>query len=197
MSRIGQSPIAVPTGVDVTVDQGTVTVKGPKGTLSFGVPGAITVRRDDANLLVERPNDERDNRALHGLTRTLVNNMVVGVTTGYSKKLKIEGVGFQAAAKGKGVELTVGYANRIVHNPPEGITVAADRIEKIDRYVAGSPGTMRSSLLIDLAQGKRIEVEALLGSVVRRAARAGVPVPIISTLYAVLKPYAAGVPPPA
>ena len=79
----------------------------------------------------------------------------------------------------------------------EGINVAADRVEKIDRYVAGIPGTMRSSLLIDLAQGKRIEVEALLGSVVRRAARAGVPVPIISTLYAVLKPYAAGVPPPA
>ena len=79
----------------------------------------------------------------------------------------------------------------------EGVNVAADRIAQIDRYVAGIPGTMRSSLLIDLALGKRIEVEALLGSVVRRAARAGVPVPIMSTLYAVLKPYAAGAPPPA
>src|SRR6478609_6684322 len=98
MSRIGKSPINVPSGVDVTVADRRVTVKGPKGTLSRDVPGEITIRRDDAILVVERPDDERENRALHGLTRSLVSNMVVGVTDGFTKELEIIGVGYRAEA---------------------------------------------------------------------------------------------------
>ncbi len=124
MSRIGKQPIAIPAGVKIAVNGGNVKVEGPKGKLELTAHPNMKVESDGKTLKVTRPDDNRQNRALHGLTRALINNMVVGVTTGYSKKLKIEGVGFQVAAKGKGVELTVGYANRIVHNPPEGITVA-------------------------------------------------------------------------
>ena len=98
MSRIGRSPISVPSGVDVSVAEGTVTVKGPKGTLRRVLPGEITVRKDGDTLLVERPNDERLNRSLHGLTRTLVDNMVQGVTNGFMKELEIVGVGYRAEA---------------------------------------------------------------------------------------------------
>ncbi len=124
MSRIGKQPVVVPAGVKVNVTGTTVKVEGPKGTLSFTHHSAMKLKVDAGQILVERPDDSRDNRALHGLTRALVNNMVVGVTTGYQKRLKIEGVGYQATMKGKGVELTVGFANRILHTPPEGITVA-------------------------------------------------------------------------
>ena len=118
MSRIGKQPIAIPAGVKVAVEKGVVKVEGPKGKLSQSHPPEHEGESDGKQITVKRPDDERQNRALHGLTRALINNMVVGVTKGYEKKLKIEGVGFQAAAKGKGVELTVGFANRIVHNPP-------------------------------------------------------------------------------
>jgi large subunit ribosomal protein L6 len=124
MSRIGKQPIAIPAGVKVAVANGRVKVEGPKGKLEIAYHPNMKVESDGKAVKVIRPNDDRQNRALHGLTRALINNMVVGVTKGYEKKLKVEGVGFQAAAKGKGVELTVGFANRIVHNPPEGITVA-------------------------------------------------------------------------
>jgi large subunit ribosomal protein L6 len=124
MSRIGKQPIAIPAGVKVAVADGKVRVEGPKGKLEIPFHPNMKVESDGKQIKVSRPDDERQNRALHGLTRALINNLVVGVTQGYEKRLKIEGVGFQAAAKGKGVELTVGYANRIVHNPPEGITVA-------------------------------------------------------------------------
>ena len=124
MSRIGKQPVAIPAGVKVAVANGMVKVEGPKGKLELAYHPNMKVASDGKTLTVERPNDERQNRALHGLTRALINNMVVGVTKGYEKKLKIEGVGFQAAAKGKGVELTVGYANRIFHEPPEGVAVA-------------------------------------------------------------------------
>ena len=124
MSRIGKQPVVIPAGVKVVVAGGVVKVEGPKGKLETAYHPNMIVKVEGPQLTVQRPNDERQNRALHGLTRALINNMVVGVTKGYEKKLKIEGVGFQAAAKGKGVELTVGYANRIVHQPPEGITVA-------------------------------------------------------------------------
>src|SRR5213595_3630667 len=122
MSRIGKQPIPIPAGVKVTIKDGTVSVAGKNTTLSQAIHPNMKVDSDGKTITVVRPDDERQNRALHGLTRALINNMVVGVTTGYTKKLKIEGVGFQAAAKGKGVELTVGFANRIVHNPPEGLT---------------------------------------------------------------------------
>jgi len=125
MSRIGKQPIVLPAGVKVALANGTVKVEGPKGKLEFSFHPNMKVESDGKQILVKRPDNERGNRALHGLTRALINNMVVGVTKGYEKKLKIEGVGFQAAAKGKGVELTVGFANRILHTPtPEsGVTV--------------------------------------------------------------------------
>jgi large subunit ribosomal protein L6 len=117
MSRIGKQPIAIPAGVKVAIDKGTVKVEGPKGKLAFTHHTNIKVTSDGKQILVERPDDTKINRALHGTTRALVNNLIVGVSKGYEKKLKIEGVGYQAAAKNKGVELTVGFANRILHVP--------------------------------------------------------------------------------
>ena len=123
MSRIGKAPIAVPGGVDVSVSDGSVTVKGPKGTLSRVIPGTITVRNDAGTVLVERPNDERQNRALHGLTRTLVSNMVVGVTDGFSKELEIIGVGYRAEALSPTqLRLALGFSHPVVMDAPAGIT---------------------------------------------------------------------------
>ena len=125
MSRIGKQPIVIPAGVKVNVAGTTVKVEGPKGAkLEFAHHPAMKLKVEANQILVERPDDARQNRALHGLTRALINNMVVGVTTGYTKKLRIEGVGYQATMKGPAVELTVGFANRILHTPPAGITVA-------------------------------------------------------------------------
>lgn len=123
MSRIGKSPIPVPSGVDVTITDRRVTVKGPKGTLERDLPGAITVRQEGDTLLVERPNDERQNRAMHGLVRSLVNNMVVGVTDGFTKELEIIGVGYRATAKGTdAIDLALGYSHPIEVKAPAGIT---------------------------------------------------------------------------
>lgn len=124
MSRIGKQPVTIPAGVKLSVTNGLVKVEGPKGKLETTHHPRMTVKVEGNTLTVTRPDDDRFNRALHGLTRALINNMVVGVTTGYEKKLKIEGVGYQAAMKGTAVELTVGFANRIVHAPPTGVTVA-------------------------------------------------------------------------
>jgi large subunit ribosomal protein L6 len=122
MSRIGKTPITVPSGVDVAVADRTITVKGPKGTLSRDLPGVITVRQEDGNLLVERPDDERQNRAQHGLTRTLVANMVTGVTEGFTKELEIIGVGYRAAAQGpRNLELALGFSHPVRVDAPEGI----------------------------------------------------------------------------
>jgi large subunit ribosomal protein L6 len=123
MSRIGKAPISVPGGVDVAIDGPSVTVKGPKGTLSRDVPGAITVRQEESQLIVERPNDERLNRSLHGLTRTLVSNMVVGVTDGFSKELEIIGVGYRAeAVNPTTLRLALGFSHPVIMDAPEGIT---------------------------------------------------------------------------
>ncbi len=123
MSRIGRTPIPVPAGVDVTIVESHVTVTGPKGTLERDLPRDITVRRDDGMLIVERPDDERAHRALHGLTRSLVNNMVVGVTTGFRKDLEIVGVGYRAITKGPStLELAVGYSHPVIIEAPTGIT---------------------------------------------------------------------------
>ena len=123
MSRIGNAPVVVPSGVDVTVADGTVTVKGPKGSLSRPIPGDITIKQDDGSLTFERPNDERKNKALHGLTRSLVNNMVVGVTDGYTKNLEIVGVGYRAEAQGaNALRLNLGFSHPVTVQAPEGIT---------------------------------------------------------------------------
>ena len=143
MSRIGTTPITVPGTVDVTIEGASVTVKGPKGSLSREVPGAITVRREEGNLLVERPNDERQNRSLHGLTRTLVSNMVVGVTDGFAKELEIIGVGYRAEAlTPTQLRLALGFSHPVLIDAPEGITFecpAQTRIivRGIDKEVVG------------------------------------------------------------
>jgi large subunit ribosomal protein L6 len=123
MSRIGKAPITVPSGVEVVIGDGRVSVKGPQGTLERVLPGEITLHQEDSILTVERPNDERQNRALHGLTRSLVNNMVLGVTNGFSKDLEIVGVGYRAVARGPAqIELALGFSHPVVVNAPEGIT---------------------------------------------------------------------------
>ena len=123
MSRIGRKPIPIPSGVDVTFNGTRVTVKGPKGTLERDIPGAITVRQEGDELLVERPDDERENRALHGLVRSLVNNMVVGVHSEFTKELDIIGVGYRAAAQGPNkLELALGFSHPVHVEAPDGIT---------------------------------------------------------------------------
>ena len=123
MSRIGRLPIPVPSGVEVTLDGQSVTVKGPKGTLSHTVPAPITIERsEDGTLQVARPDDERESRSLHGLTRSLVANMVVGVTDGYAKAMEIRGVGYRVAAKGSDLEFALGYSHPVPVPAPDGIT---------------------------------------------------------------------------
>ena len=123
MSRIGRNPIAVPSGVEVHITNESVRVKGPNGTLERRIPADITVRQEDSTLLVERPDDERAHRALHGLTRTLVANMVTGVTSGYSKELEIVGVGYRATSRGPNqIELALGFSHPVVVDAPEGIS---------------------------------------------------------------------------
>ena len=143
MSRIGKAPIPVPSGVDVTIAGAHITVKGPKGSLERDIPGAITVRQDGEELLVERPNDERQNRALHGLVRSLVNNMVVGVHEEFVKELEIIGVGYRAAAQGTSkLDLALGFSHPVSVDAPEGIsfeTPAPNRIivKGIDKEIVG------------------------------------------------------------
>jgi large subunit ribosomal protein L6 len=123
MSRIGKSPIPVPSGVDVTLDGRVVRVKGPQGSLEREIPGEITVRQEESTIFVERPNDERQTRALHGLTRSLVNNKVVGVTTGYTKELEIVGVGYRAAAPSPTrLDLALGFSHPVAVDAPQGIS---------------------------------------------------------------------------
>jgi large subunit ribosomal protein L6 len=143
MSRIGKLPIDVPSGVDVAIDAAVVTVKGPKGTLSHTVAAPIVVERNDAVLDVKRPDDERQSKALHGLTRTLISNMVVGVTEGFEKKLEIVGVGYRVLSKGPTqLEFQLGYSHPIVFDAPEGITFSVEGPTKlgvagIDKQLVG------------------------------------------------------------
>jgi large subunit ribosomal protein L6 len=143
MSRIGKLPIAVPSGVDVQIDGRTVTVKGPKGALSHTVIEPITVERDDSGtLLVKRPDDERRSKAYHGLSRTLLNNLVVGVTAGYEKKLEIHGVGYRVVLKAGALEFALGFSHPVVIPAPEGITFAVETptrfsVSGIDKQLVG------------------------------------------------------------
>ena len=142
MSRIGRMPIAVPAGVDVKIDGSTVTVKGPKGTLTRTVAGSITVALDNGVINVTRPDDSKENRSLHGLTRTLIANMVKGVSEGFSKELEINGIGYRAAKQGKDLVLKIGYSHDVIMTAPEGITVETPTPNKVvvsgpDKQVVG------------------------------------------------------------
>ena len=142
MSRIGRLPIDIPAGVDITVNGSDVTVKGPKGELSLTVAQPIEVRIEDGSVLVTRPDDERASRSLHGLTRTLIANQILGVTQGYSKGLEIVGTGYRVAAKGSGVEFALGYSHPITVEPPAGISFAVEgnnrlTVSGIDKQAVG------------------------------------------------------------
>ncbi len=131
MSRIGRAPIAVPAGVDVKIDGQTVTVKGPKGTLTRTVNDNITVTLDNGVINVTRPNDLKENRALHGLNRTLIANMVKGVSEGFSKELEINGIGYRAAKQGKDLVLNIGYSHNVVMSETDGISIEVPSPTKI------------------------------------------------------------------
>jgi large subunit ribosomal protein L6 len=174
MSRIGRSPVPVPTGVNVALDGRSVTVTGPRGSLSHEVAGDITVRQEGNVLLVERPDDERRNRSLHGLTRTLVNNMVVGVTTGFSKDLEIVGVGYRAVPKGpEAIELALGFSHPVTVDAPKGVTFEVPAPTRItvrgsDKQVVGEVAAkIRKLRPPEPYKGKGVRYS---GEVVRRKA---------------------------
>ena len=142
MSRIGRKPISVPAGVDVTVEGSRVTVKGPKGELERNITPVLSVVAEEGQLRVERPDEEKRSRELHGLTRSLINNMVVGVTDGYTRNLEIQGVGYRAQLVGKKLQLNLGYSHPIEIEPPDGITFEVENPTKvavtgIDKEVVG------------------------------------------------------------
>ena len=172
MSRIGRLPIPVPAGVEVDINGSSVAVKGPKGALSHVVVEPISVTKEsDGTLSVTRPDDERDSRARHGLTRTLVNNMVVGVTTGYVKPMEIVGVGYRVAAEGKNLVFSLGYSHPVPVTAPEGITFVVEtptrfRVEGIDKQLVGEvAANIRKLRRPDPYKGKGVRYA---GEVVRR-----------------------------
>ena len=171
MSRIGKAPIPIPAGVKVSVANRLVKVEGPKGQLEFTHHEGVAITADGKEIKVARPDDNRLSRALHGTTRALVANMVKGVTVGYEKKLKIEGVGYQASMKGPAVELSVGFANRPLHKPPEGVKVACPDpttilITGIDKQMVGQfAAEIRASKKPEPYKGKGVRYD---NEVVRR-----------------------------
>ena len=172
MSRIGKLPITVPSGVDVAIDGRTVTIKGPKGTLSHTVIEPITVERgDDGAVLVKRPDDDRTTKAYHGLSRTLLNNLVVGVTAGYEKKLEIHGVGYRVALKGNALEFALGFSHPVVINAPDGITFKVETptrfsVSGIDKQLVGEvAANIRKLRKPDPYKGKGVRYA---GEVIRR-----------------------------
>jgi large subunit ribosomal protein L6 len=171
MSRIGKQPIEVPDGVNIALDPGRVTVNGPLGELTQNVPVRITIEKDDGTLLVKRPTDRGDDRALHGLTRSLVANMVEGVTKGFEKRLEIQGVGYRAALRGTALELSVGYSHVVVIDAPAGITFEVPvqteiLVKGIDKQVVGQTAAeIRKVRPPEPYKGKGIRYE---GEYVRR-----------------------------
>ncbi|GAB7192493.1 50S ribosomal protein L6 [Kineococcus sp. NUM-3379] len=172
MSRIGRLPVPVPAGVDVTIDGRTVTVKGPKGTLTHDVVEPIAVdRAEDGTIQVSRPNDERAAKERHGLTRTLISNMVVGVTEGYTKRLEIHGTGYRVTARGSDLEFALGFSHPVVIAPPAGITFAVENptrfsVQGIDKQLVGEvAANIRKLRKPDPYKGKGVR---LAGEVIRR-----------------------------
>ncbi|MGH8969880.1 MAG: 50S ribosomal protein L6 [Actinomycetes bacterium] len=178
MSRIGRLPIPVPSGVDVTLDGRAVTVKGPKGTLSHTVAEPMEITRaDDGTIAVTRPNDERQNRALHGLSRTLVANMVIGVTDGYSKTLEIVGTGYRVAAKGSDLEFSLGFSHPVVVKAPEGISFNVEAptrftVSGVDKQKVGEvAANIRKLRKPDPYKGKGVRYQG--EQIRRKAGKAG------------------------
>jgi len=173
MSRIGRLPIDVPAGVNITIDGSAVTVKGPKGELSLVVASPIEVKLEDGQVLVTRPDDERASRSLHGLTRTLISNQIIGVTTGYTKGLEIVGTGFRVAAKGESLEFALGFSHPITVDPPKGISFTVEGNNKltvsgIDKQAVGEvAANIRKLRKPEPYKGKGVRYA---GEVVRRKA---------------------------
>jgi len=156
MSRIGKQPIAIPSGVEVTLDGSHVTVKGPKGTLEHDAPADITISREGDEILVTRPDDEREHRSLHGLTRSLVANMVAGVSEGFTKELEIVGVGYRAAAQGPSkIELQVGFSHSVPVDAPEGVTFEVPAPNRI--VVAGIDKQLVGQVAADIRKIRKPE----------------------------------------
>ena len=171
MSRIGRMPVAIPSGVDVAIDGRQVTVKGPKGTLSLEVVQPIEVKHADGTITVSRPSDEGEIRALHGLSRSLIANMVTGVTDGYRKTLEIVGVGYRVLAKGKDLEFSLGYSHPVPVSPPDGITFRVETptrlvVEGIDKQQVGEvAANLRKLRKPDPYKGKGVRYQ---GEQIRR-----------------------------
>ena len=172
MSRIGKLPVAIPAGVTITVDEkNVVTVKGPKGELTQQMPAEMCIEQDNGVLTVKRPSDDKEHRALHGLTRSLIHNMVVGTTTGFAKNLEIVGVGYKAAMEGKKLVMSLGYSHTVPFDPPEGISFETPTPNKvvvkgIDKQLVGQiAANIRASRPPEPYKGKGVRYE---GETVRR-----------------------------
>lgn len=178
MSRIGKALIPVPAGVDVSINASLVTVKGPQGTLSRDLVGGITVRQDEGNLVVERPNDERESRSLHGLSRALIKNMVVGVTTGFVKELDIVGVGYRAELKSpSSIRLNLGFSHPVDVDAPAGVTFEVPVqtkiiVKGIDKEAVGQvAANIRSIRKPEPYKGKGVRYQG--EKILRKAGKAG------------------------
>ncbi|MGO2660124.1 50S ribosomal protein L6 [Mycetocola reblochoni] len=173
MSRIGKLPISIPAGVTVTVDGSVVTVKGPKGELALTVASPIEAKVEGTLVVVSRPNDERESRSLHGLTRTLISNNIVGVTEGYSKGLEVVGTGYRVQQKGQSVEFALGFSHPVLIDPPAGITLTVEGNNKltvagIDKQAVGeAAANIRKIRKPEPYKGKGVRYA---GEVVRRKA---------------------------
>jgi large subunit ribosomal protein L6 len=153
VSRVGKEPISIPSGVEVTLSGRRVVVKGPNGTLEHTTPEAITIKQEDDQLVVTRPDDERENRALHGLTRSLVNNMVIGVSQGYTRELEIVGVGYRVQARGPSkLELQVGFSHPVPFEAPEGVTFDVPQPTRI--VVKGADKQLVGQVAADLRKAR-------------------------------------------
>lgn len=177
MSRIGKLPITVPAGVEVTLDGRDVSVKGPKGELNRTLAEGINVEIEDGTITVTRPDDERESRSLHGLTRSLINNMIIGVTDGYTKKLEIVGTGYRVQAKGSDLEFALGYSHPVPVAAPEGITFTVEGANKlavfgIDKQQVGEvAANIRKLRKPDPYKGKGVRYEG--EQIRRKAGKAG------------------------
>lgn len=176
MSRIGKLPVAIPDGVTITVDNGSIAVKGPKGELSTPILSNVTVKVEDNNLVVSRKNDEKISKSQHGLIRSLVNNMVVGVTKGFEKKLEVNGVGFRVNGGGQSLEMQLGFSHPVKYQAPEGVNISVEKmnitVSGIDKQQVGQVAAeIRSLKKPEPYKGKGIKYADEV--ILRKAGKAG------------------------